>query len=186
MGLETGEWRRCLSLSFTPPASLRSHGSRPRPTRHTLTHIFNLTIETGLIPSVLKSAYVTPLLKGGDRSNPNNYRPISKLSALAKVLEGLISDQLKDYLETKNILNDLQSGFRKKHSTVTATMKVLNDFISVIDSKEYCAALFLDLSKAFDTVDHYVLAQRLVDIGMSPKAVKWFSNYLSGRTQCSG
>ncbi len=151
-----------------------------------LTHIFNLTIETGLIPSVLKSAYVTPLLKGGDRSNPNKYRPISKLSALAKVLEGLISDQLKDYLETKNILNDLQSGFRKKHSTVTATMKVLNDFISVIDSKEYCVVLFLDLSKAFDTVDHYVLAQRLVDIGMSPKAVKWFSNYLSGRTQSSG
>ncbi len=117
----------------------------------------------------MKSAYVTPLLKG---SNPNNYRPISKLSALAKVLEGLISDQLKDYLETKNILNDLQSGFRKKHSTVTATMKVLNDFISVIDSKEYCVALFLDLSKAFDTVDHYVLAQRLVDIGMSPSSLK--------------
>ncbi len=62
-------------------------------------------------------------------------------------------------------------------------MKVLNDFISVIDSKEYCVVLFLDLSKAFDTVDHYVLAQRLVNIGMSPKAVKWFSNYLSGRTQ---
>lgn len=62
-------------------------------------------------------------------------------------------------------------------------MKVLNDFISAIDSKEYCAALFLDLSKAFDTVDHYVLSQTLVDIGMSPKAVKWFDNYLSGRTQ---
>jgi len=59
-----------------------------------LTHIFNLTIETGLIPSVWKSAYVTPLLKGGDRSNPNNYRPISKLSALAKVLEELISEEL--------------------------------------------------------------------------------------------
>ena len=62
-------------------------------------------------------------------------------------------------------------------------MKVLNDFISAIGSKEYCAALFLDLSKAFDTVDHYVPSQRLVDIGMSPKAVKWFGNYLSGRTQ---
>ncbi len=137
-----------------------------------LTHIFNLTIETGLIPSVLKSAYVTPLLKGGDQSNPNNYRPISKLSALAKVLEGLISDQLKDYLETKNILNDLQSGFRKKHSTVTATMKVLNDFISVIDSKEYCVALFLDLSKAFDTVDLLCPGSEIGGY-WNPKAVKW-------------
>ena len=148
-----------------------------------LTYIFNLTIETGIIPSVWKSAYVTPLLKGGDRSNPNNYRPISKLSALAKVLEGLISDQLKDFLTANSILNELQSGFRKKHSTVTATMKVLNDLISDIDSKEYCAALFLDLSKAFDTVDHLVLCQRLRDIGMSSKAVMWFGNYLSGRTQ---
>ena len=63
-----------------------------------LTYVFNWTIETGIIPSIWKSAYVTPLLKGGDRSNPNNYRPISKLPVLAKVLEGLISDQLKNFL----------------------------------------------------------------------------------------
>ena len=72
---------------------------------------------------------------------------------------------------------------KKKHSTVTATMKVLNDFICAIDSKEYYAELFLDLSKAFDMVEQSVLSQRLVDIGMSLKAVKWFANYFRGLLQ---
>ena len=147
-----------------------------------LTHIFNLTIENGQIPKIWKAANVVPLLKGGDPANPNNYRPISKLSVLGKILEGLISNQLKEFLSKNCILNDLQSGFRKKHGTVTATMKVLND-ITAIDEKEHCAALFLDLSKAFDTVDHSVLLQKLVNIGFSSKSVKWFENYLSDRTQ---
>ena len=71
---------------------------------------------------------------------------------LGKILEGLISNQLKEFLSKTIFLNDLQSGFRKKHGTVTATMKDLNDIITAIDEKEHCAALFLDLSKAFDTV----------------------------------
>ena len=102
---------------------------------------------------------------------------------LGKILEGFISNQLKEFLSKNCILNDLQSGFRKKHGTVTATMKVLNDIITAIDEKEHCAALFLDLSKAFDTVDHSVLLQKLVNIGFSSKSVKWFENYLSDRTQ---
>ena len=148
-----------------------------------LTHIFNLTIENCQIPKIWKAAYVVPLLKRGDPANPNNYRPISKLSVLCKILEGLISNQLKEFLSKNCILNDLQSGFRKKHGTVTATMKVLNEIITAIDEKEHCAALFLDLSKAFDKVDHSVLLQKLVNIGFSSKSVKWFENYLSDRTQ---
>ena len=126
-----------------------------------LTHIFNLTIESGKIPKIWKAAFVVPLLKGGDPANPNNYRPISKLSVLGKILEGLISNQLKEFLSKNGILNDLQSGFRKKHGTVTATIKVLNDIITASDEKEHCAALLLDLSKDFDTVDHSVLLQVL-------------------------
>ncbi len=85
----------------------------------------------------------------------NNYRPISKLSVLAKVLETFVNNQLKDFLSVNNILSDFQSGFRKQHSTTTAALKVLNDFTESVDNKKYCAALFIDLSKAFDTI--YIL-----------------------------
>lgn len=116
-----------------------------------LSQIFNLSLISKNIPKIWKSAFVTPLLKGGEPTNVNNYRPISKLCILAKLFERIISDQLKEFLESNNILSPLQSGFRKQHSTITATLKVLNDLIEAMDSKKYCVALFIDLSKAFDT-----------------------------------
>ncbi len=149
-----------------------------------LCHIFNLTISENEIPSIWKSAYVLPLLKGGDPSVVNNYRPISKLCALSKVLEKLVSEQLKGFLDANGLLSHHQSGFRKQHSTITAAIKVVNDIIEALDGRKYCAALFIDLSKAFDTVDHVILADRLHKMGLSDQAVNWFSNYLSGRTQC--
>ena len=118
-----------------------------------------------------KSAYVLPLLKGGEATILNNYRPISKLSVLAKVLERLVSEQVKEFLCTNDILSKHQSGFRKQHSTITATMKAVNDTASILDNKQSCAALFVDLSKAFDTVDHRILKQRLLSIGISSHAV---------------
>ncbi len=82
------------------------------------------------------------------------------------------------------ILSPFQSGFRKQHSTVTAAMKVFSDIIDALDCKKNCSALFLDLSKAFDTVDHGILLNRLSAVGLSENAIKWFANYLSERTQC--
>ena len=92
--------------------------------------------------------------------------------------------QLKDFLDTHGLLSRHQSGFRKKHSTITAALKVVNDIIEALDCRKYCAALFIDLSKAFDTVDHAILSNCLHQIGLSGQAVKWFSNYLTGRSQC--
>ncbi|KAJ8287209.1 hypothetical protein GJAV_G00048920 [Gymnothorax javanicus] len=135
------------------------------------------------IPEVWKTAFVLPLLKGGDPKNLNNYRPISKFSILAKVLERLVNDQIKDFLGSHNILSPLQSGFRKRHSTVSAAVKVVNDILEALDKKFHCAALFVDLSKAFDIVDHSILCQRLSAIGFSSNAVGWFANYLSNRKQ---
>uniref|UniRef100_A0A3B4Z3D2 Reverse transcriptase domain-containing protein n=1 Tax=Stegastes partitus TaxID=144197 RepID=A0A3B4Z3D2_9TELE len=149
-----------------------------------LTSIFNLTLTQNVIPKVWKSAHVLPLLKGGDPTSLNNYRPISNLSALSKVLERLVSNQLKDFLNANNILSPYQSGFRKQHSTIMASLKVVNDIIEALDTKKLCTALFIDLSKAFDTVDHFILKQRLLNIGLSEQAVGWFENYLSERTQC--
>lgn len=127
---------------------------------------------------------MVPLLKGGDPSILNNYRPISKLSVLVKVLESLVSDQLKDFFNNKNVLSDFQSGFRKRHSTTSAALKVLNDFIESIDNKQHCAALFIDLSKAFDTVDHTVLKHRLRRAGLSEQTVSWFDNYQTELSVC--
>ena len=101
-----------------------------------LTTLFNLSLSTNTIPKVWKSAYVLPLLKGGEATILNNYRPISKLSVLAKLLERLVSEQVKVFLCKNDILSKHQSGFRKQHSTITATMKVLNDVESILDNKQ--------------------------------------------------
>jgi len=103
---------------------------------------------------------------------------------VAKVLEKLLSEQLKLFLDTNDILSEHQSGFRKQHSTTTAAIKVVNNIIEALDCKNYCAAVFIDLSKAFDTVDHTIMAERLHSIGLSRHTVGWLLNYLSARTQC--
>ncbi len=122
-------------------------------------------------------------MKGGDPTNLNNYRPISKLSVIAKILESIVSEQLKEFLVSNSILSRFQSGFRKNHSTVTATMKVLNDITCALDNGRSCAAVFIDLTKAFDTVNHGILLSRLYSIGLSETALGWIRNYLKNRCQ---
>ena len=148
-----------------------------------ITHIFNLTLITDSIPSLWKTAHVSPLHKGGPTDDLNNYRPISKLPCLAKILELLVNNQLKYYLSLNNILNCHQSGFRPRHSTTTAATKVINDIVHALDNKQDCVALFIDLSKAFDSVNHVLLLKRLAEIGLDHKSCNWFKNYLSGRSQ---
>lgn len=139
-----------------------------------LWQFFNLSFLTATIPKVWKSAYVFPLLKSGDPSVVNNYRPISKLSILVKVFESFVNIQLKQFLLENNILSEIQAGFRSGHSTITAAMLVTNDIINTLDKKQHCAALFVDLAKAFDSVDHEILLYRLGRIGFqSEHDVSW-------------
>ncbi len=146
-------------------------------------HLFNLSLTTKEIPQIWKSAFVVPLLKGGVPTLLDNYRPISKLCILSKLLESFISKQLTQYLHSHKLLIN-QSGFRKKHSTITAVLKVLNDLVRSLDGKHHCACLFIDLTKAFDTVNHNILLDRLRSVGLSDNVVLWFNTYLKGRTQC--
>ncbi len=114
----------------------------------------------------------------------DNYRPISGLSVIAKVFGYLVNNQVKLFLMENNILNEFQSGFRSGHSTVTTAMLTTNDIITCLVNKQYCAALFVDLSKAFDSVDHKILLQRLSCLGFSQMSLNWFNNYLTERMHC--
>ena len=110
---------------------------------------------------------------GGEAADVNNYRPISKLSCLVKMLELLANSQLKSFLYENSVLFNYQSGFRERHSTISATTLVLNDLYMAIDRKKHCAAIFIDLSKAFDTVDHTLLLRNLQKIGFDTNTLKW-------------
>ncbi len=119
-----------------------------------------------------------------DFDNLNNYRPISNLPFLAKILEQTVASQLLSHLSSNNLFEPLQSGFRKLHSTETALVKVTNDLLMAFDSGRLSILILLDLSAAFDTIDHSILIIRLETVfGVSDSALKWFKSYLSDRKQ---
>lgn len=148
-----------------------------------VTDILNLSICTQAVPDMWKQVFVSPLLKAGDPTDLNNYHPISNLCVLAKILESLVADQMKKFIEQHNNLSPMQSGFRPKHSTVTACLKVVDDIKSTLEKKWFCVALFIDLLKAFDTVNHYILLKSLSIVGFGPSVMNWFLSYLSDRSQ---
>ena len=152
-------------------------------TAASLTHIFNSVIATGVIPKDWKSARVTPIFKGDSRVDPANYRPISVLSVVAKLFEKAIFNQAYKYLDDNNILTKFQSGFRPLHSTLTALLDTTDNWYLNIDNGLTNAILFIDLKKAFDTIDHEILLSKLQLYGFGGSGLKLLRNYLSERTQ---
>ena len=148
-----------------------------------LSDLFNLSLSTCVVPSMWKSARVTPIHKGGDALDLNNYRPISIISSIAKVFEKLIFNQLFKYINDFSILSPNQSGFRPKFSTTTALLKFTNDVSSSLGNNMSTGAIFIDLTKAFDMVDHYMLLDKLHAIGLSKQSLLWFNSYLHSRRQ---
>ncbi|XP_078147037.1 uncharacterized protein LOC144542992 [Centroberyx gerrardi] len=151
-----------------------------------ITQTVNLSLQTGSVPSALKVAVIRPLLKKPtlDPEVLANYRPISNLAFLSKVLEKVVVCQLQDHLKHNNLFEKFQSGFRSAHSTETALLRVTNDLLMAADAGSPSLLILLDLSAAFDTVDHIILLERLhTTIGLSDSALKWFQSYFSGRTE---
>ncbi|XP_075933638.1 uncharacterized protein LOC142933414 [Anarhichas minor] len=151
-----------------------------------ITNIINSSLSSGLIPPTLKIAAVTPVLKkpGLDPDIPNNYRPISNLPYLSKVIERAVASQLKSHLNLHNLYEPFQSGFRSKHSTETALLKITNDILLSADSGFLSILILLDLSAAFDTINHSILLSRLqYSLGITGTALSWFTSYLSDRQQ---
>ena len=137
---------------------------------------------TGNVPTIWKIARVTALHKGG-ANILNNFRPISILPILSKVLERVAFNQLYYYLNSNGLINVYQSGFRPLHSTETALLNTTDDWLGEFDKGNVVIAVMLDLKGAFDTIDHEILTNKLYYYGLDEKSVKWFKSYLEGRTQ---
>ena len=146
-----------------------------------LAHIFNLSLMHGVFPELLKKANVIALPKAGSSTDPSDYRGISLLSVFSKILEKLANSQLQKYLFDSKILHTSQYGFIKGKSTELAIHELLLNINDSLDDGQHALAIFLDVAKAFDTVNHSLLLFKLKSYGFSTQAVKFFSSYLSGR-----
>lgn len=146
--------------------------------------IIHSSLSTGTVLSLFKTAAVTPILKkpGLDPNNFNNLRPISHLPFISKILEKIVASQLHSHLTHNSLYEPFQSGFRPRHSTETALIKITNDLLTAADSGSLSILILLDLTAAFDTISHPVLLTRLSSIGITHIPLSWFHSYLSGRT----
>lgn len=149
-----------------------------------LTIMINQSISEGIFPAALKPAIVTPIFKSGNKQDMNNYRPISILPAASKVLEKTVAEQLTTHFESQALLNPMQFGFRRKYSTDSACCYFLETIRAYVDRGRVVGAVFLDLRKAFDTVNHQILYSKLNQYSLSEHTQNWIRSYLSNRHQC--
>ena len=146
-----------------------------------LSSIINSSISSSNFPCQWKCASIRPLHKGGDREKATNYRPISIIPATSKLMEKHVQLQLSSHLNSESLLFPLQSGFRPSHSTQTLLLHCLDRWYKALDQKKLVGVVFLDISKAFDTVSHELLLSKLSNLGLSVSALSWFCSYLSNR-----
>jgi hypothetical protein len=150
-----------------------------------ITHIVNLSFEQGRFPEELKMSVVKPIFKKGDECDPCNYRPITIIPIISKILEKAMLKRLNDFLLKFNILHPQQFGFRKNSSTTTACFDLIRYVTENLNNKTPIASIFLDMTKAFDFVNHERLMRKLEKYGIRGKTYDWVKDYLKDRKQCT-
>ena len=158
--------RRCIKLASTHISEC-------------LTTTFNDSLLQDVIPDALKISKVTPVDKGGEITDPFNFRPISTLTTFTQVLEKLVYKQIINYIERQNIIYQCQFGFGKGYSTSMAISEITNSLRKAIDNNLYTCGVFLDFTKAFDTVNHGILLDKLEAYGIREIPLNWFDKYLT-------
>ena len=150
-----------------------------------LHYLINLSLETGFVPKQLKIAKIVPIFKEGDSHDFNNYRPISLLSSFSKFLEKIVAKQILRFLHINDVLYKHQYGFRAAHNTSHPVLHLSEKIYNSLNQKPSAKTLtiFIDLKKAFDTVDHTILLKKMEHYGVRGTANSWFENYLSEREQ---
>ena len=148
-----------------------------------LCNIINLSFVSGSFPDPLKIVKVIPIHKNGSTQDINNYRPISLLSIFDEIMEKIMHERLYKFLELNNILYSKQFGFRKNNSTIDALIKITDKIRESVDKGKYGCGIFIDLRKAFDTVNHNILLLKMEHYGVRGPSLQWFRSYLSERKQ---
>ena len=148
-----------------------------------LTLIVNQSLSSGIFPNKLKIAKLIPIFKKDDAHLLNNYRPISLLPTISKKIEKVVQEQLTEFLTVNKLLYNSQYGFRKAQSTETATLELIDTLLQTLDKKDIPISILLDLSKAFDTIDHTILYIKLRHYGINGVPLNWLINYITGRQQ---
>jgi ribonucleases P/MRP protein subunit RPP40 len=146
--------------------------------------IYNQSFQSGKIPAIWKTAVVTPVHKKGPTCDVNNYRPISLTCVCCKLMEIIVKNRMLGYLLSNKLISSHQHGFLSKHSTSSQLLECVNDWTLAIHNKHSVDVVYIDFSKAFDTVCHSKLLYKLQTFGVNGKLLGWISDYLSGRTQC--
>ena len=147
-----------------------------------MTYLINLSITNGNFPKLMKRAIINPLFKCREKHLITNYRPISLLITLSKILEKVVHSQMVTFLEFNNMFFDCQFGFRMNHDTVTAVDFFCSEIINAHEKRQQTGAIYIDLSKAFDTLDHKIMLRKLSNLGIRGIANDWISSYLKDRT----
>uniref|UniRef100_A0A1I8BRZ4 Reverse transcriptase domain-containing protein n=1 Tax=Meloidogyne hapla TaxID=6305 RepID=A0A1I8BRZ4_MELHA len=148
----------------------------------TITELFRLSLDSGELPKIWKESIVIPIHKKGDKTYPDNYRPISLTCCLCRVMEKIVNQRITDFLNTNKLFSDNQFGFIKGRSTTTQLISTLDEWYEAINNKPNIDCIYIDFKKAFDTVPHNLLLNKIFQIGIRGKLFKWISSFLSERT----
>ena len=148
-----------------------------------ITHIVNLSIRQGTFPTIWKHSKVVPLLKKGDPLSAKNYRPVALLPILSKILEKAVFIQIVEYLDQNKLLHHNHHGSRSGFNTATALIQMYDQWTQEVDDGKMVGTMMIDLSAAFDMVDHPLLLEKLRLFGLEEEVIQWFQSYLTGRSQ---